>query len=150
LYVTVWNRLAAVVDAFRSRYRVEEATPEAIPNQYQERAVGAELQQRVTAMHKSAALTTEPPADQAARARVAEQATAAAQRAREAAQRGPQSAAEALRARNQAEAERAAAQLRRAGRTPAVHDSAGSTTRDAAEVERQRQERARGNDARER
>ena len=44
-----WNRLAAEVDAFRSRYAIE-ATSEANPNQYQERAVGAELQQRVAAM----------------------------------------------------------------------------------------------------
>jgi hypothetical protein len=153
-----WNRLAAEVDAFRGRYAIEEATPEAIPNQYQERAIGAELQQRVTAMHKSAALIKEPPADQATRARVAEQATAAAQRAREAAQqqpqttaaRKPQTAAEALQARRQAEADRAAAQLRRAGRTPSAQDPNRTAARDAAERERQRRERARGDDARER
>jgi len=153
-----WNRLAAEVDAFRGRYAIEEATPEAIPNQYQERAIGAELQQRVTAMHKSAALIKEPPADQATRARVAEQAAAAAQRAREAAQqqpqtaaaRKPQTAAEALQARRQAEADRAAAQLRRAGRTPTAQDPNRTAARDAAERERQRRERARGDDARER
>ena len=87
-----WNKLAAEVDAFRGRYAIEEATPDAIPNQYQEGAIGAELQERVTAMHKSAALSKEPPADQAVRARAAEQAAAAALRARDGAQQ-PQTVA---------------------------------------------------------
>ena len=160
-----WNKLAAEVDAFRGRYAIEEATPDAIPNQYRERAIGAELQQRVTAMHKSAALIKEPPADQTVRGRAAEQAAAVAQQAREAAQRPsqsetpqtltqpaqkPQTVAEALQARNKTQADRAAAQLRRAGRAPEAQDPSRGGAREAAERERQRREGTRGDDARER
>jgi conjugative relaxase-like TrwC/TraI family protein len=78
-----WNRLAAEVEAFRGRYAIEESTPEAIPNQYRKRAVGAELQQRVTAMHKSAALVKELPAELSTRVAASERTSTVAERMRE-------------------------------------------------------------------
>jgi conjugative relaxase-like TrwC/TraI family protein len=47
-----WVRLAAEVDVFRTQYRVDPAETTAVPDEYRERAIGAELAARVTAMQK--------------------------------------------------------------------------------------------------
>jgi conjugative relaxase-like TrwC/TraI family protein len=80
-----WTQLAAEVDVFRTQYRVEPTEKTAVPAEYRERPVGAELAARVTAMHKAQALSSQPPASEDTRARAAAEATAAALRARQAA-----------------------------------------------------------------
>ncbi|MGA1813712.1 MobF family relaxase [Frondihabitans sp. 4ASC-45] len=59
---TQWTQLAAEVDVFRERYRVPADATEAIPAEYRDRAIGADLASRVTALHKSSLLTKTPPA----------------------------------------------------------------------------------------
>ena len=119
-----WVQLAAEVDVFRAQYRVEPAEHTAVPAEYRERAVGAELAARVTAMHKSQALISQPPASEDVRTRAAaEAAAAAAQRARQAvtapiasrSSKLSRSAADALRAQNARKAELQREQLRLAG-----------------------------------
>ena len=51
-----WTVLAAEVSVFREKYRVDEASPVAVPAELRERAVGADLASRVTALHKSSVL----------------------------------------------------------------------------------------------
>lgn len=153
-----WTRLAAEVDTFRARYGIEENAVDAIPAQYREQKLGAELQQRVTAMHKSSLLRDQPVTDDAARARAAQEAAVAAQRAREAVQRPtqpqtpgkPQTAAEALRERNRAEAQRRAEQLRQVGINPKTQQRDRAAEQRAAERARDERDRSRGDDARER
>jgi len=142
-----WTRLAAEVDTFRTRYGIEDAGV-AVPKQYREQTIGAELHARVTAMHKSAALTTQPPAEQAVRERAAAEATAAAQRTREQLTPTPvrpRSVAETLREQNRQEAQRRAERLRQAGVTATARDrDPADEQRKAAERDRQARERARG------
>ena len=78
-----WVKLAAEVDVFRDRYKVDPAQAQAIPVAYRERAVGADLAARVTALHKSQALSTRPTASNDDRQRAAAEAAAAAQKARD-------------------------------------------------------------------
>jgi hypothetical protein len=78
-----WVKLAAEVDVFRDRYKVDPAEAQAIPVAYRERAVGADLAARVTALHKSQALSTRPTASNDDRQHAAAEATAAAQKARD-------------------------------------------------------------------
>lgn len=56
-----WTRLVTEVSVFRERYHVPEDAPQAIPEQYRARQVGAELAARVTAMHKPQALRNPAP-----------------------------------------------------------------------------------------
>ncbi|ROS48757.1 MobF family relaxase [Frigoribacterium sp. PhB118] len=79
-----WTQLAAEIDVFRQRYGVDTAEPTAIPDQYREQAVGADLARRVTALHKSTQLSTQPGATDAERQRAAATAATTAQRARDA------------------------------------------------------------------
>jgi len=51
-----WADLAAEVATFRDRYQVPEADEDAVPAAYRERSVGADLQERVVATHKSSAI----------------------------------------------------------------------------------------------
>lgn len=144
-----WTELAAEVSVFRDRYRVEETSAEAIPAEYRERAVGAELAARVTAMHKSAALSTQSTVPEAERQKAAATATTTTQRAREAVTpqhgdgsgRRPQSAAEALQAQQRARAAEKQEELRRAGVNATVRKEADRSTRP------QRPDQDRGRDA---
>ncbi|KFF58202.1 hypothetical protein JF66_20320, partial [Cryobacterium sp. MLB-32] len=79
----VWVRLAAEVDVFRDRYKIDPAEAQAIPAAYRERPVGAELAARVTALHKSQALSDRPIATGDDRQRAAAEGAAAAQTARD-------------------------------------------------------------------
>lgn len=47
-----WVRLAAEVDVFRDRYKVDPAQTQPIPEAYRERSVGAELAARVAALQE--------------------------------------------------------------------------------------------------
>jgi conjugative relaxase-like TrwC/TraI family protein len=115
-----WTQLAAEVDVFRTQYRVEATEKTAVPAEYRERAVGAELAARVTAMHKAQALSSQPTATEDTRARAAAEA-AAALRARQTAMPQPakmkKSPAEILRSQLARKAEQQREQLRRAGLT---------------------------------
>ncbi|TFC63808.1 MobF family relaxase [Cryobacterium sp. TMT2-4] len=84
-----WVRLAAEVDVFRDRYKVEPTQTQAIPEVYRERTVGAELAARVATLQKKQAQPTAPSAPEADRQkpataldamRAANRATAARQR----------------------------------------------------------------------
>ncbi|WP_345376779.1 MobF family relaxase [Frondihabitans cladoniiphilus] len=79
-----WTVLAAEVSVFREKYRVDEASPEAVPAGYRERAVGADLAARVTAVHKSSQSSSQQAATDAEMQGAAAAATRVAQRAREA------------------------------------------------------------------
>ncbi|GAA4266600.1 MobF family relaxase [Frondihabitans peucedani] len=145
-----WTELAAEVSVFREKYRVDEASPEAVPAEYRERAVGADLAARVTALHKSWELSSQPAAIEADKQRAAATATGAAQRAREsvtppqgrAASTQPQTAARAA----QEEQRRRAADLaqRRTGDTtrPPGTDQARSTLTAAQKAQQELQRRA--------
>jgi conjugative relaxase-like TrwC/TraI family protein len=62
-----WVQLAAEVSTLRDRYGVDPADPLAVPVTLREHPVGADLAARVTAAHKSSALTTRPEASQVRR-----------------------------------------------------------------------------------
>ena len=121
-----WTQLAAEVDVFRAQYRVDSSETVAVPVAYRERAVGAELAARVTAMHKSQALSLKPIAAGADRQMATAKASAAGQTARKsvtAATGSPtasqrqmsRTALEAMRNANRAKAEQQRAAQQRAG-----------------------------------
>jgi len=118
-----WTQLAAEIDVFRQQYHVDVAEPVAIPDQYRERAVGADLAQRVTALHKSTQLSTGATVPAADRQCVAQAAGTTAQKARDAVttqqaqteKKRPQTATEVLQAQQRARAAKMQEQLRRSG-----------------------------------
>lgn len=55
-----WHRTAAEVDVLRTKYRIDPLEPKAIPDQLRGNPVADRLQERVTALHKAAALSTAP------------------------------------------------------------------------------------------
>jgi len=131
-----WTQLAAEIDVFRQQYGVQGTEPVAIPDQYRERAVGADLAQRVTALHKSTQLSAQPGATDADRQQAAAAAAATAQKARD--------AVTTTTATTTQDARKAAAreQLRQAGmigtkRAPA---DTGTDDRSAAAAAKQRQQ----------
>ncbi|WP_426624526.1 MobF family relaxase [Leifsonia sp. McL0607] len=52
-----WMRLAAEIELFRTRYKVDPSTPEPVPAALREGELGRTLTARVTAMHKSSAIS---------------------------------------------------------------------------------------------
>ena len=118
-----WTQLAAEVDVFRTQYRIDPQDTAAVPADYRQRTVGADLAERVTAMHKSQLLSSRPAATEDDRQRAAAAATTATQRARENVSaptatrpaKTQQTTAEALRAQFARKAELQREQLRRAG-----------------------------------
>ncbi|TFC94499.1 MULTISPECIES: MobF family relaxase [Cryobacterium] len=93
-----WVTLAAEVDVFRDRYKVDPAQTQAIPEAYRERSVGAELASRVTALEKAQTQPTGPNAPEAGREK-------------------PVTALDAMRAANRATADRQREAQRAAGLT---------------------------------
>ncbi|AMM22898.1 hypothetical protein AX769_22460 (plasmid) [Frondihabitans sp. PAMC 28766] len=77
-----WHKLAAEVDVFRGKYRVDPADTQAVPEKLRGNQVADRLQSRVIALHKAAALTTAEPLPEPVRARYADRATAVAIAAR--------------------------------------------------------------------
>jgi len=77
-----WTQLAAEVDVFRDRYRVPAEAVDAIPAEFRQGPVGAELAARVTELHKSTALRTQQAAAPADRQTSAQEAQEAARKAR--------------------------------------------------------------------
>ena len=77
---------------FPDGYKVNPAQPQAIPAEYRERAGGVDLAARVTALHKSQALSTQPDATKTDRHRAAAEAVAASQKARDVATARPSDA----------------------------------------------------------
>jgi conjugative relaxase-like TrwC/TraI family protein len=118
-----WTRLAAEIDLFRRRYAIveTETEPDAVPVDYRDKTLGAELQSRVTALHKSTVL-------------------------RERAAATPLTLSERLREQKRAEAEACLEPLRRAGVAARPQDR---TTTDPEHPPRDG-DRARGDDGRER
>lgn len=57
-----WVQLAAEVSVYREQHRIPDTTTWAIPTEHRSTRVGADLAARVTATHKTAELTTRPPA----------------------------------------------------------------------------------------
>ena len=114
-------RLAAAVDLFRRRYGIDETEPDAVPVDYREKSLGAELQSRVTALHKSTVL-------------------------RERAAAAPFTLADRLREHKRVEAEARLEHLRHAGLTAHTQES----TTDDKEHRLRDDNRARGDDGRER
>ncbi|MBX0301849.1 relaxase domain-containing protein [Cryobacterium sp. 1639] len=118
-----WTELAAEVDVFRTQYRIDPKETAAVPADYRQRPVGADLAERVTAMHKSQVLSSRPAATEDDRQRAAAAAATATQRARESVSAPPatrpaktqQTTAEALRAQFARKAELQREQLRRSG-----------------------------------
>lgn len=55
-----WHRTAAEVDVLRTKYRIDPSDPQAIPDKLRGNPVADHLQERVTALHKAAALSTAP------------------------------------------------------------------------------------------
>ncbi|WP_420367156.1 MobF family relaxase [Curtobacterium sp. L1-20] len=55
-----WHRTAAEVDVLRTKYRIDPSEPQAIPDKLRGNPVADRLQERVTALHKAAALSTAP------------------------------------------------------------------------------------------
>ena len=92
-----WSRLAAEIDTFRGRYRIDQATPEAIPVMFRDQPTGANLAARAAVLYEAAAKSpdTGRPA-------------------------GSRSVAEVLREQNRADRQARAEQLRSAGITPTV------------------------------
>ncbi|WP_199183102.1 hypothetical protein, partial [Cryobacterium sp. Y29] len=84
-----WTELAAEVDVFRTQYRIDPQETVAVPADYRQRTVGADLAERVTAMHKSQVLSSRPAATEDDRQRAAAAATTAALRARQTAAARP-------------------------------------------------------------
>ncbi|RPE73743.1 MULTISPECIES: MobF family relaxase [unclassified Frondihabitans] len=80
-----WTQLAAEVDVFRERYRVPADAPEAIPAEYRQRPVGADLAARVTELNGSKAIRDQTPAVSDDRQQTAPRAEETDRRAREAA-----------------------------------------------------------------
>lgn len=62
-----WVRLAAEVDVFRDRYKIDPAQSQAIPEACRERSVGAELAACVTALAKAQTQPTGPNAPEPGR-----------------------------------------------------------------------------------
>jgi conjugative relaxase-like TrwC/TraI family protein len=133
-----WTELAAEVSVFRAKYRVDESAPQAVPAEYRERAVGADLAARVTALHKSSVLSTQPTATEAERQKAAAQATIATRQARDAVTprqaetrpAQPQTAAQAV---IQAQRERAA-EAQRARQAASTSDGAKPAQKTAAQA----------------
>jgi conjugative relaxase-like TrwC/TraI family protein len=78
-----WTELAAEVDVFRTQYRIDPTETAAVPADFRQRPVGADLAERVTAMHKSQVLSSRPAATEDDRQRSAAAAATATQRARD-------------------------------------------------------------------
>ncbi|TFC77458.1 conjugal transfer protein, Dtr system [Cryobacterium cheniae] len=93
-----WVRLAAEVDVFRDRYKVDPAQTQPIPDAYRERSVGAELAARVAALQNTEALSAAPSAPEAGR-------------------QNPATALDAMRAANRASADKQREAQRAAGLT---------------------------------
>ncbi|WP_134569779.1 MobF family relaxase [Cryobacterium sp. Sr3] len=94
-----WVRLAAEVDVFRDRYKVDPTQTQAIPEAYRERSVGAELAARVTVLQEQTqAQSTRPGASEPGR-------------------QNPATALDAMRAANRATADRQREAQRAAGLT---------------------------------
>jgi conjugative relaxase-like TrwC/TraI family protein len=55
-----WHRTAAEVDVLRTKYRIDPSEPQAIPDKLRGNPIAERLQERVTALHKAAALSTAP------------------------------------------------------------------------------------------
>jgi len=55
-----WHRTAAEVDVLRTKYRIDPSEPQAIPDKLRGNPIADSLQERVTALHKAAALSTAP------------------------------------------------------------------------------------------
>jgi hypothetical protein len=118
-----WTQLATEIDVLRQQYGVQSTEPVALPEQYRERAVGADLVQRVTALHKSTQLSAGATVPAADRQRVAQAAATTAQKARDAVttqqaqteRKRPQTATEVLQAQQRARAAKMQEQLRRSG-----------------------------------
>lgn len=55
-----WHRTAAEVDVLRTKYRIDPTEAQAIPEKLRGNQVADRLQERVTALHKAAALSTAP------------------------------------------------------------------------------------------
>jgi hypothetical protein len=76
-----WHRTAAEVDVLRTKYRIDPSEPQAIPDKLRGNPVADRLQERVTALHKAAALSTAPEVAESTRehyaAHAAEQSAAA-------------------------------------------------------------------------
>jgi len=134
-----WTQLAAEVDVFRQRYGVDTAEPTAIPNQYREQAVGTDLAQRVTALHKSTQLSTQTGATDADRQRAATSAATTAQRARDAV-----TTTTAAGASQDARKAAIREQMRQAGLIGTKRPPAGSGTEEssAAAAKRQQEQQA--------
>ncbi|WP_228514577.1 MobF family relaxase [Frondihabitans sp. VKM Ac-2883] len=62
-----WHRTAAEVDVLRTKYRVDPSELQAIPDKLRGNPVADRLQERVTALHKAASLSTAPPVTDAQR-----------------------------------------------------------------------------------
>ncbi|MDJ0324374.1 MobF family relaxase [Cryobacterium sp. PH31-AA6] len=82
-----WVRLAAEVDVFRDRYKVDPTQTLAVPEAYRERGVGAELAARVAALQEKQTQGTPPSTPEAVRQK-------------------PATALDAMRAANRATADR--------------------------------------------
>ncbi|TFD24831.1 hypothetical protein E3T32_04510 [Cryobacterium sp. TMT2-23] len=93
-----WVRLAAEVDVFRDRYKVDPSQTAAIPVAYRERGVGAELAARVTELQEKQTQGTPP-------------------RTPEAGRRNPSTALDAMRGANRATADKQRDAQRAAGLT---------------------------------
>jgi conjugative relaxase-like TrwC/TraI family protein len=76
-----WHRTAAEVDVLRTKYRIDPSEPQAIPDKLRGNPVADRLQERVTALHKVAVLSTAPEVAESTRehyaAHAAEQSAAA-------------------------------------------------------------------------
>lgn len=55
-----WHRTAAEIDVLRTKYRIDPSEPKAIPDKLRGNPIADHLQERVTALHKAAALSTAP------------------------------------------------------------------------------------------
>ena len=91
-----WVRLAAEVDVFRDRYKIDPAQTQAIPEAYRERSVGAELADRMAALQNTQTQDTQPSSSETGRQK-------------------PATALEAMRAANRAAADRQREAQRAAG-----------------------------------
>jgi hypothetical protein len=69
-----WHHTAAEVDVVRTKYRIDPSEPQAIPDKLHGNPVADRLQERVTALHKAAALSTAPEAAESTQEHYAAQA----------------------------------------------------------------------------
>lgn len=127
-----WHRTAAEIDVLRTKYRIDPSEPQAIPDNLRGNPVADHLQERVTALHKAAALSTAPEVTESTRehyaANAAERSAAARTALLTAAESAQQATSTAVATASDVVAESAAETRPETAVQPSTADAAPATT----------------------